>query len=108
MDLTRANTIGTQTATCSISLRKSGWGLDANYGNKSIGSASVSNGYYQGPSESFDISWTAGDASSKYYLATVCTSSSGNTYKEGSAKTFLVTIGLLIIKKDVITPMALS
>lgn len=84
--LRRANATGAQTAKCSISLRKSVWGLDDNYGDISIGSASVSNGYYQGPSESFDVSWTAGNASSKYYLVTACTSASGNTYKEGSGK----------------------
>lgn len=75
---------GSQSATCSIALKKSVWGTDTNYGYKSIGTVSVENGSYEGRSQSFNISWTAGDASSKYYLTTSCSSASGDAYKVGS------------------------
>lgn len=82
--LTRGNTLGSQEATCGISLKRSTFWTDADYGYESIGTTSILNGYYQGPSVSFNISWDAGAASDEYYLVTSCGVGSGDTYKSGS------------------------
>lgn len=82
--LRRDKTIGSQSATCSISLRRVTFWTDEDFGSRSIGTVSIANGYSSGSYKNFDVSWTSGVASDEYYLVTTCGSVSSGTYKEGS------------------------